>query len=98
MAGKISFIPAADLHLGLAPKRFTKESADRIRGARIEAMRNILAQAEKHKVGFIVIAGDLFEDNAIDGTIARMAFDILEESSPVPVFIIPGNHDPLTRK
>ena len=91
---KISFIHAADLHLGLRLTRFDKDCADKVRGARILALENILAEAEDRAVDFIVIAGDLFDDNAIDSTTSLRTFRILE-SSAVPVFVLPGNHDPL---
>jgi DNA repair exonuclease SbcCD nuclease subunit len=43
---------------------------------------------------FVLIAGDLFDDAAVDSLTARRAFEILD-SFPVPVFVLPGNHDPL---
>jgi DNA repair exonuclease SbcCD nuclease subunit len=91
----VSFIHTADLHLGLRVTRFEADHADRIRDARIRAMENILAVAGERNVDFVLIAGDLFDDSAIDGTTARRAFHILEEKSSCPVFILPGNHDPL---
>ncbi|MDD5509760.1 MAG: DNA repair exonuclease [Dehalococcoidales bacterium] len=90
---KISFIHTADLHLGLRLTRFKKNCADKIRGARIQALERILVEAKGHAVDFIIIAGDLFDDISIDSTTSRRTFYILE-SSTVPVFILPGNHDP----
>lgn len=89
-----TFIHAADLHIGLGVTRFDEDRADRVRGARIQAMENILSEASKRGVDFLLIAGDLFDDARIDGVTADRTFRILENSD-VPVFVLPGNHDPL---
>lgn len=91
---KISFIHSADFHLGLRLTRFGKDSADKVRGARMQALENIVAEARNRAADFVIIAGDLFDDNAIDSTTSRRTFHILD-SSTVPVFVLPGNHDPL---
>ncbi|MFW6116704.1 MAG: metallophosphoesterase family protein, partial [bacterium] len=88
------FIHAADLHLGVPLTRFDQDCAERGRGARIQALENLLGQATANSADFVVIAGDLFDDNAIDSTTSRRAFHILENAS-VPVYVLPGNHDPL---
>jgi DNA repair exonuclease SbcCD nuclease subunit len=55
-----------------------------------------VALASTEKVDFIVAAGDLFEDN-------RIAHRYVEEMAravsacSVPVYLLPGNHDPLTQ-
>jgi DNA repair exonuclease SbcCD nuclease subunit len=43
----------------------------------------------------IVLTGDVFEDNAVDRLLVRKIGEILR-AFPDPVYIIPGNHDPLT--
>jgi predicted phosphodiesterase len=43
---------------------------------------------------FILVAGDTFEHNAVDRLLVQKAADILGGSG-VPVYVIPGNHDPL---
>jgi len=90
----VSFLHAADLHLGLRITRFEGEHADKIRDARFQAMEKMLTVAKERQVDFILIAGDLFDDAAMDGTTARRAFHMLEEAS-CPVYVLPGNHDPL---
>lgn len=89
-----TFMHAADLHIGLGVTRFEPDCANRIRGARIQALENVLGEASKWSVDFVLIAGDLFDDPRVDRTTVRRVFHILE-SSDVPVFILPGNHDPL---
>jgi DNA repair exonuclease SbcCD nuclease subunit len=74
--------------------RFGTEVADKAREARFQALENIRSTAQKENVDFIVIAGDLFDDHAVDRKISERAFDLLR-SFAVPVFVLSGNHDPL---
>jgi DNA repair exonuclease SbcCD nuclease subunit len=87
------FLHAADLHLGMRTTRFDPEKAARIREARFTALDNMLAHAREQRVDCVLIAGDLFDDAAVDSQTARRAFEKLE-SLPMPVFVLPGNHDP----
>ena len=95
----LSFLHTADLHLGLCITRFDPKTADHIREARFQALDNLLNEARrlarKKKLDFLLIAGDLFDDHAVDRHVARRAFEIFNEKSPVPVYVISGNHDPL---
>jgi DNA repair exonuclease SbcCD nuclease subunit len=90
----VSFLHAADLHLGLRITRFRPEVARKIREARFQALEKLRQAAKDQAVAFVLIAGDLFDDHAVDGDLARRAFDLLE-SFPAPVYILSGNHDPL---
>ena len=50
--------------------------------------------ANAEQVEFILIAGDLFEDNAVDrGLIQKIAYVLARFQGPV--YLIPGNHDPV---
>jgi DNA repair exonuclease SbcCD nuclease subunit len=87
------FIHTADWQLGCKYSS-TLRSADGLRSARLDAVKQIIAVAEKQGVDFIVAAGDLLEHNLVDnGTIEQMAHIV--SSSAVPVYLLPGNHDPL---
>src|ERR1700692_671079 len=90
----ISFLHAADLHLGMRTTRFDPATAGKIREARFTALDNILKKARELNVDFLLIAGALCADSPVDGQTARRSFDMLE-SSPMPVYVLPGNHDPL---
>src|SRR5207245_1624696 len=91
------FLHAADLHLGLRITRFEEGACSRIGEARFTALQQLREKAAKHRVDFILIAGDVFDDHSVSRTdVAARAFAILEGSqNSCPVFIIPGNHDPL---
>jgi len=91
----VCFLHAADPHLGLRVTRFEPEHADKIRDARFRALEKVLSVAADRGADFILIAGDLFDDASVDAITARRAFDLLSEGSQCPVFVLPGNHDPL---
>lgn len=89
-----SFLHAADLHLGLRITRFNAGVAKKVREARFQALEKIREAAKEQGADFVLIAGDLFDDHAVDGDIAKRAFDLLA-SFPAPVYVLSGNHDPL---
>jgi DNA repair exonuclease SbcCD nuclease subunit len=93
----IRFLHTADLHLGLRITRFEESACNRIGEARLAAIENLRAKAAEHQVHFVVIAGDVFDDHSVSKTFAERAFTLFEgKAMPCPVYIIPGNHDPLT--
>jgi len=93
----IKFIHAADLHLGLRITRFEESACNRIGEARFAAIEQLRAKAAEHQVQFVLIAGDVFDDHSVSKTIAERAFTLFEgKAMTCPVYIIPGNHDPLT--
>jgi DNA repair exonuclease SbcCD nuclease subunit len=94
----IRFLHAADLHLGLRITRFEENACQRIGEARFEAIELLRTRAAEHQVDFILIAGDIFDDHSVSRTISERAFTLFEgKAVSCPVYIIPGNHDPLTR-
>jgi DNA repair exonuclease SbcCD nuclease subunit len=76
-------------------RRYLGEDAQaRFDEARFEAIRRLGALAREHACECVVVAGDVFESNAVDRrTVARAleAFDAIR----VPVYLLPGNHDPI---
>lgn len=86
------FLHTADWQLGCNFSSLT--NAGILRKARFEAVKKIFALAEKQSVDFIIAAGDLLEHNLVDNwTIEQMAQIV--SSSTVPIYLLPGNHDPL---
>jgi DNA repair exonuclease SbcCD nuclease subunit len=69
-------------------------AAQRVRDERLAAARRVVAAAAEHQAEFIVVAGDTFEDNGVERLLVQKAADILA-AFPGPVFLLPGNHDPL---
>ena len=88
------FIHTADWQLGMKAAH-VGGVAPRLREERLAAARRVIGVARDQAAEFILVAGDTFEDNGVERTLIQKAADILG-SSPVPVYVIPGNHDPLT--
>lgn len=87
------FLHTADWQIGMKAHH-VGEAARHVRDMRIETARKLVDTLRERNVSFILIAGDMFEDNGVDRVAVQKVADILN-GSDVPVFIIPGNHDPL---
>jgi len=92
----IRFLHVADLHLGLRITRFDEDACGRVGEARFTALQRLRDEGAKRQVDFILVAGDVFDDHTIGHGDAERTFAIFESKADAcPVFIIPGNHDPL---
>ncbi len=90
----MKFVHTADWHIGMKFSSFEPEQAERARRERLDAGRRVVELANRNNADFIVIAGDLFHDNAVERTLVTQTASILGKFAG-RVFIIPGNHDPL---
>ena len=88
------FIHTSDWQLGMTRAFFSEEAAVRFSQARIDAINALGALAKEHAAEFIVVAGDVFESNQLSRSTVLRALEALK-TLPVPVFLLPGNHDPL---
>lgn len=91
----VRFIHTADWQIGMRAYRVA-QAAEAVREARLEAARQLVEVARQRAVDFILVAGDIFEDNLVDKSLAHRVAQILEGASPIGVYVLPGNHDPLT--
>lgn len=89
------FIHSADWQLGARFKQFGAKG-DILRKARLSTLRRALELAQKKAVDAFLIAGDLFEDNQVEDALVAGVMDIFREFASVPIYILPGNHDPIT--
>ena len=91
----VRFLHTADWQLGMT-RRFldARDALPRFQQARIDAIRAIGDAAREHDAQFVVVAGDVFETNQPDPRTVERACEALR-AVPVPVFLLPGNHDPL---
>ena len=87
------FLHTADWQIGMKAAALGDAGA-RVREERLAAGRRVIETAKSHNVDFLLVAGDLFEDNAVDRVLVQKVVDILN-SFGGPVYVIPGNHDPL---
>ena len=70
------------------------EAQARFADARFAAVRRLAALAEEQGCAFAIVCGDVFESNQVDRRTLARALDALA-AFRVPVFLLPGNHDPL---
>lgn len=89
-----TFIHTADWQLG-KPFASVRDAAKRalIQQERIDALRRIRDAVVARRAAFVVVAGDLFDSPTPTRTVVAQALGVIGEI-PVPVYAIPGNHDP----
>jgi len=90
----VRFIHTADWQLGMTRHFLSEEAQARFSQARIDAIRTVGRIAHETGAAFVVVSGDVFETNRVDPRTVRRALEALS-GVPVPVFLLPGNHDPL---
>ena len=88
------FLHTSDWQLGMTRAFLTPEASARFSQARIDAIASLGRLAAEHEAGFIVVAGDVFESSQISRETLVRTLEALKQL-PVPVFLLPGNHDPL---
>lgn len=89
----IRFIHTADWQIGMKAAH-VGSVGQRVRAERLDAARRVVEAATDHRADFIVVAGDTFEDNAVDRVLVQKVADTLAGFAG-PVYLISGNHDPL---
>lgn len=87
------FLHTADWQIGMKAAH-VGAAGERVREARLEAARRVVEVARAEGAEFILVAGDVFEDNAVDRGLVQRTADVLADFKGL-VFLIPGNHDPL---
>ena len=88
------FLHTSDWQLGMTRAFLTSEASPRFSQARIDAVAVLGRLAAEHEAKFIVVAGDVFESSQISRETLVRTLEALKRI-PVPVFLLPGNHDPL---
>jgi len=89
----MKFLHTADWQIGMKAADLGA-AGERAREERLAAARRVVDAGRDRGVDFILVAGDLFEDNAVSRVLIQKIADILGQFRG-PVFVIPGNHDPL---
>ncbi len=84
----------SDWQLGMTRHFLAGEAQARFSEARLEAVSRLGALAQEQDCVCVVVAGDVFETRHPD---ARTVARVLERLArfPVPVYLLPGNHDPI---
>ncbi|MDR2716021.1 MAG: DNA repair exonuclease, partial [Coriobacteriaceae bacterium] len=101
MPKQVTFIHAADLHLG-APFRglraLSPTWASRLLSAIPESYDRVIDSALKNEADFVVIAGDIFDSARASYADHLHFFEGLKRlaAAGIPVYLCTGNHDPFT--
>ncbi len=90
----MKFIHTSDWQIGMTRAFLSQEAGARFSQARIDTIDRLGELARAHDAAFIVVAGDVFESNQLSAQTLTRALDAIA-ALPVPVFLLPGNHDPL---
>lgn len=99
-ARSVTFIHAADLHMGAPFKGLRNSSpewAEKMTKAVPAAFRRMIDTALEDAVDFVVLPGDLFDNSHPSFRDFRIFLRGMEElqSAGIPVYYCTGNHDPL---
>lgn len=84
---------SADWHLDSPITGRTREQTDFLRGELLRLPEKVIRKAKEESCDLVLLSGDLF-----DGAYSRRSLDALRfalEDGAMPVFIAPGNHDPM---
>ena len=93
----LTILHTADWHLGKRFQSFPSEQELRLTRARLEVVGRILDLAQSRNVDAVLCAGDLFDSPTPDPEWWEGVLSELRRRKWTrPVFLLPGNHDPLT--
>ncbi|OFK66888.1 DNA repair exonuclease [Corynebacterium sp. HMSC074A09] len=90
----VTFIHTSDFQLGMTRWFLSPAAQSRFDDDREAAVLRLGELATKTGAEFIVVAGDVFEHNSLSKSTLLRAKDMFKRL-PVPVYLLPGNHDPL---
>ncbi len=88
----VTFLHTADWQVG-ASSTMAGTSSRELRRNRLKVVKRIGREAVERHVDFMIVAGDMFENNDVDDLLVSEVVGVLNSIAPIPVFIIPGNHD-----
>jgi DNA repair exonuclease SbcCD nuclease subunit len=96
----LKLLHTADWHLGRRFPSFPDEAQTKLSRARITAVGTILDVARRNAVHAVLCAGDLFDDPEPDEVFWDGLAGLFRgrEAPSFHVFLVPGNHDPLTNE
>lgn len=94
----VKFIHAADLHMDRSFEGLTnvnKSIQKELLNVNLKVLSNIVEQAIKYQVDFVLLAGDSFHQNRPSLKIQKNFFEQMNRLSErnIPVYMIFGNHD-----
>ena len=94
LAATMKFLHTADWQLGMTRHFLEDDAQARYSAARRDAIVAIGALARETGAAFVVVAGDVFDANQLAPKIISQSLEAMR-TIDVPVYLLPGNHDPL---
>ncbi|WP_151641445.1 DNA repair exonuclease [Corynebacterium sp. 11A] len=88
------FIHTSDWQIGMKRGFLPAEAHSRFDADRLAAIKKLGDLATEQDCEFIVVAGDVFDANSLNATTTGRTMEVLRNLA-VPVYLLPGNHDPL---
>ena len=88
------FVHTADWQLGMTRYFLNGEAQPRYSAARRDVVAGIGPLALDAGAEFVVVAGDVFEDNQLAPRDVSQSLEAMRAIG-IPVYLLPGNHDPL---
>jgi DNA repair exonuclease SbcCD nuclease subunit len=92
----VRFIHTADWQLGLKLRYLQPERAAQLRLIRFQTVRAIAQVARDRQADFVLVAGDVLDDNGLGRDNLQQTADALRSFAGLPVGLLPGNHDAAT--
>jgi len=88
----VRFIHTSDWQIGMKGGGLG-EAGPIVREIRIESIHNVLKSAQEREADFVLLCGDIFENNMVSQEDIKKVVTILNQYSNIPLYILPGNHD-----
>src|ERR1700684_229725 len=88
------FVHTADWQLGMTRHFLAGEAQPQYSAARRDAVAGLGARAAEERAEFVLVAGDVVEDNQLAPKIISQSLEAMRAIG-IPVYLLPGNHDPL---
>lgn len=88
------FIHTADWQIGKRFGRFPPDKATLLNQARADAIQRIATQAQTHNVRHVLVAGDVFDSEALPDDVVMRTVLRMSMHTGVTWHLLPGNHDP----
>ncbi|HEY2450034.1 MAG TPA: exonuclease SbcCD subunit D [Mycobacterium sp.] len=88
------FVHTADWQLGMTRHFLAGEAQPRYSAARRDVVVGLGSLAADVSAEFVVVAGDVFEHNQLAPQVISQSLEAMRAIG-IPVYLLPGNHDPL---
>src|ERR1700750_2872081 len=88
------FVHTADWQLGMTRHFLAGEAQPRYSAARRDAVAGLRSLVADVGAEFVVVAGDVFEHNQLSPQVVSQSLEAMRAIG-IPVYLLPGNHDPL---